>query len=208
MTTEPGASIARRAAEASHAATSLFSELRGALVPLGIELTDVRSTGVDGAWMLVCRFAAPGAAEIPAAELPADAGDDVAWMAPRLPDPPFVSPIPSTVPFDGDGTSDLMRFIEEADPAARVPPLGGVGEVPPLLGAADRARLLASTIPGDLVLAVMHEGRADDAEVVREVLAEGWERYTTEVRRLGLDPDAALYAAASERAAAMIAEDV
>jgi len=197
MTTGAGApALATRAAEASEAAASLFSELRDALAAaLGIELIEIGSRSGDGTWMLTCRFGA-GLAALPtrASEVPASAAVSAAWT---VPDPP-----------EGDGTNDLVRFIEEADPGVRVPLAGEPGELPPPLGLDDRARMLATTIAGDVVLALMHEGTADDPAALGAALDAGWDRYTAEVGRLGREPDAALYREASELAAAMIAEGI
>jgi len=211
MTTGAGApALATRAAEASEAAASLFSELRDALAAaLGIELIEIGSRSGDGTWMLTCRFGA-GLAALPtrASEVPASAAVSAAWTVPDPPEPPFISPVLSSAPFEGDGTNDLVRFIEEADPGVRVPLAGEPGELPPPLGLDDRARMLATTIAGDVVLALMHEGTADDPAALGAALDAGWDRYTAEVGRLGREPDAALYREASELAAAMIAEGI
>lgn len=201
--------LATRAAEAAEAASSLFSELRDALAAaLGIELIEIGSRS-DGTWMLTCRFGASLAAQpAPVTEVPVPTPGAVPCTVPDPPEPPFVSPVLSSAPFDGDGSNDLVRFIEEADPGVRVPPAGEPGELPAPLGLDDRARMLATTIAGDVVLALMHEGTANDPASLGAALDAGWERYTAEVRRLGREPDAALYREASELAAAMIAEGI
>ncbi len=211
MSTGPEeAALAVCAAAAGDAAATLFSELRVALTAsLGIELVDLRSRGTDGTWVLICRFpphGGSGAAEAIAPTTEFVLGD--VWTIPEPPDPPFLSPVVSSRPFEGDGSDDLMRFIEEADPSVGVPTVGAGGEFPPPLTAAERARLLASTIAGDVVLALMHDGFADDPARLGAALDEGWERYTAEVRRLGCEADAALYKRASELAAAMIVEGI
>lgn len=211
MTTGAGVPVlAARAAEAAEAATSLFSELRDALeASLGIELIEIGSRSGDGTWMLTCRFgASPADQPVPPPEVPVPAAGTAAWTVPDPPDPPFASPVLSSAPFDGDGSNDLVRFIEQADPGVRVPPAGEPGELPPPLSLDDRARMLATTIAGDVVLALMHEGTANDPASLGAALDAGWERYTAEVRRLGREPDAALYREASELAAAMIAEGI
>jgi hypothetical protein len=129
-------------------------------------------------------------------------------VTPEPPEPVFVSPMLGSRPFDGDGSNDLLRFIEEADPSVSVPPLAERGELPPMLPEDERARLLASTIAGDVVLEVMHAGTANAPERLRSALDEGWDRYAAEMARLGREPDAALYDGAAESAAAMIAEGI
>lgn len=210
MSTAPGAGLAVRAAAAAEASASLFHVLRAELgASLGIDLLDLRSRGADGTWALICRFAAPGDGAPAEAQAVVTAAAHVAPSSiPEPPEPPFVSPVLSSLPFDGDGTDDLMRFIEEADPSVRVPPLGAGGDLPPLLTGEERARMLASTIAGDMVLALMHEGAAADPQRLGAALDEGWERYTAEVRRIGHEPDADLYRGASELAAAMIVEGI
>ena len=211
MSTGSGAAaLAERAAVASEASATLFSELRAAMsAALGIDLLDLRSRGADGTWVLICRFAeheesAP--ADVPA---PSPAVEPVdPWSIPDPPDPPFVSPAVSSRPFDGDGSDDLLRFIEDADPTAQVPTLGGGGDLPPPLTAEERARMLASTIAGDAVLALMHDGLAADPDRLGAALDEGWRRYTVEVGRLGREPDAGLYRRASDVAVAMIVEGI
>lgn len=208
MSTVPGgAALAARAAAATEASATLFSDLREELAAtLGIELLDLRSRAADGTWVMICRFA-PADTGGASAQVPATGSASIeTWAIPEPPDPPFVSPVLSSPPFEGDGSNDLLRFIEEADPSVSVPAVGPRGELPPLLTAEERARMLASTIAGDVVLALMHEGGADDPQRLGAALDAGWERYTTEVRRLGRDPDATLYRMESERAAAMIVE--
>lgn len=202
--------LAERAAVASEASATLFSELRAAmLASLGIDLLDLRSRGADGTWVLICRFAEQG--EIPPAGVtPPSPAVEAAepWTIPDPPEPPFVSPVVTSRPFDGDGSDDLLRFIEDADPAAEVPALDGGGDLPPPLTVEERARMLASTIAGDVVLALMHDGLAADPERLGAALDEGWRRYTVEVGRLGREPDAGLYRRASDVAAAMIVEGI
>lgn len=212
MTTGTGAvALAERAAVASDASATLFSELRAALsAALGIDLLDLRSRGADGTWVLICRFAEHGESAPADAPTPRPSAVEPIdpWMIPEPPEPPFVSPVVTSRPFDGDGSDDLLRFIEEADRSAEVPALGVGGELPPPLTAEERSRMLASTIAGDVVLALMHDGVAADPERLGAALDEGWQRYTVEVRRLGREPDAALYRRASDLAAAMIVEGI
>ena len=211
MSTGAGvADLGARAAAATEASATLFTGLREALAAsLGLDLIDLRSGGTDGTWLLICRFGetrggAPDAPVAPTAEVALVP----AWTIPELPDPPFVSPVVSSRPFDGDGTDDLMRFIEEADPGVSVPALAIAGEFPPAPTAEERARMLASTIAGDVVLALMHDGVADGPERLGAALDEGWNRYSAEVRRLGREPESALYSRASDTAATMIVEGI
>jgi hypothetical protein len=203
--------LAGRAAAAGDATATLMSELRGCLAAtLGIDLLDLRSNGVDGTWILVCRFgppSAPSPAELDVPALPERAPADEP-ATPPVEEPVFVSPMLESEPFEGDGTANLMRFIEQADPGVMVPLPAVLGEMPPPLTEAARAQLLPATIAGDVVLALMHEGVANDPVQLGAALDEGWERYVAESRRLGRDPDAELFRRASEHAATMIVEGI
>lgn len=204
--------LAGRAAAAGDAAETLMSELRGCLAAtLGVELLDLRSNGADGTWILVCRFgpwpSASSPAELDVPALPERARADERATTP-VEEPVFVSPMLESEPFEGDGTADLIRFIEQADPGVMVPTPAVMGEMPPPLSEAARAQLLPATIAGDVVLALMHEGLANDPDQLGAALDEGWERYTAESRRLGRDPDPELFRRVSEHAATMIVEGI
>ncbi len=174
---------------------------------LGIEVLDLRP-GANGTWEAVLRF--PGRT---VTEQPADAGstgvarEAPGWTVPDPPEPPFRSPVRSSAPCEGDGSGDLEALIARADPAAALPPAEHPGADSPLpLDDAARARMLASTMAGDAVLALMHEGRADDPANLAAALRQSRDRYAAEVSRMGLVPDLDLFGAAAESAALLIAE--
>lgn len=160
---------------------------------LGIEVLDVRPAGVGGAWDVRVRALAepqaggaetestPSASATADLEPPPDAG--------TLRPPPFLSPVRESAPFAGDGSDDILRFIAEADPRTRVPPRGGPGPGASIrvLAAAERARMLASTIAGDALLSLQHRGLATDEAEVKGALVHAREQYLAEVGRAGGD---------------------
>lgn len=159
---------------------------------LGIEVLDLRPAGAGGAWDVRVRALAErkvGGAEMestPGAPAPADPGPPaVRTMRP----PPFVSPVRETAPFAGDGSDDILRFIAEADPRTRVPPRGGPGPGASIrvLSAAERVRMLASTIAGDALLSLQHRGLATAEAEVKGALVHAREQYLAEVGRAGAD---------------------
>lgn len=160
---------------------------------LGIEVLDLRPAGVGGAWDVRVRALAEpevGGAEmqfIPSASATADLEppQDPGTMRP----PPFVSPVRETAPFAGDGSDDILRFIAEADPRTRVPPRGGPGPGASIrvLSAAERGRMLASTIAGDALLSLQHRGLAADEAEVKSALVHAREQYLAEIGRAGAD---------------------
>ncbi len=159
---------------------------------LGIEVLDLRPAGVGGAWDVRVRALAEpqaGGAETestPSASAPADPEppQDAGTMRPT-----FVSPVRETAPFAGDGSDDILRFIAEADPRTRVPRRGGPvpGASIRVLTAAERVRMLASTIAGDALLSLQHRGLATDEAEVKGALVHAREQYLAEVGRAGAD---------------------
>lgn len=176
---------------------------------LGIEVLDLRP-GPDGTWEAVLRFpgrAVPDPRADSAAAGVGAAGEARGWTVPEPPEPPFRSPVRASAPCEGDGTGDLETLIAHADTAVALPPAEHPGVDSPLpLDDPTRARMLASTMAGDAVLALMHEGRGDDPASLAAALRQSRDRYAAEVGRMGLDPDLELFGAAAESAALLIAE--
>ena len=166
--------------EAGHRA--LLEHARRIAEPHGWEVLDVRTAGEDG--MLEVRVRIPGRI----AESPARAGNatglrTVAAAGP--PEPAFVSPVRTSAPFDGDGTTDVLRFIAEADPVVIVPGREAQGD-PVALRPEERVRMLAGTIAGDVLLSLEHQGRLLDADAVAAGLRQGRDHYGAEIERAGL----------------------
>lgn len=195
MPSETVSELIELAAALQPAHQDLLERARALGRSLGVEVLDLRSAGVGGAWDVRVRaLAGPeaGGAEtefIPSASAPPDAEPprDAGTMRP----PPFVSPVRGTAPFAGDGSDDILRFIAEADPRTRVPPRGGSvpGASIRVLSAAERGRMLASTIAGDALLSLQHRGLATDEAEVKGALAHAREQYLAEIGRAGADAE-------------------
>jgi hypothetical protein len=148
----------------------------------GVEVLDVRSTGEDGTLEVRVRLSA-WKTDPPAQPL-GDTADHRTIALP--PEPPFVSPVRASAPFEGDGTTDVPRFIREADPVVIIPPRHApAGIFPVALGPEERVRMLAGTIAGDVLLSLEHQGRHLDAAAVDGALLVGRDQYAGEVERAG-----------------------
>ncbi|HST59582.1 MAG TPA: hypothetical protein VLK84_12850 [Longimicrobium sp.] len=160
---------------------------------LGIEVLDLRPAGAGGAWDVRVRALAEpegGGAEMEStAGAPAAADLEPQLATGTMRPPPFLSPVRESAPFAGDGSDDILRFIAEADPRTRVPPRGGPspGASIRVLSAAERVRMLASTIAGDALLSLQHRGLATDEAEVKGALVHAREQYLAEVGRAGAD---------------------
>lgn len=168
-----------RAVVPTHAALLDRARALGALV--AVEVLDLRP-GADGVWELRIRPLASAVYGVPEPGLPA-----VADRAPcHPPDPPFTSPVRVSVPFHGDGSTEISRFIAEADPVVRVPARGG-GPVGELVRLSDdeRLRMLPGTIAGDALLSLQHQGLHNDPAAVEQALRCGREHFAAEVSRSG-----------------------
>lgn len=157
----------------------------------GVEILEARPLGTDGTWEVRVQVRLPWVPDASPATLEV--------RPPR----PFMSPLPHSRPFDGDGTDDIVRFIAEADPAARVPGRGSGQPSPPLprLAEGERLRMLAGTIAGDLLLALIHEGRQRDPSAVEGALRQARIQYAAELERAGSLEAPSLVALLERRAA-------
>lgn len=177
------AELAGLAASLAPARAALLERAREVGALFNVEVVDVRPPGADGVWDVRVR-PLPGPARAEAA-----VPDSARPRDPRIPetppDPPFDSPVRRSAPFDGDGTRDVLRFVAEADPVVRVPPRGVAGAPPPPLTEDARLRMLPSTIAGDALLSLQHQGLHRDPAEVEAALRQGREHYAAEVARAG-----------------------
>lgn len=160
---------------------------------VGVEVLEMRPGFGDGVWEVRLRLQGEdggGAESRPpdvheAAESGACAG--ALRLAPAALLAEFTSPVRGIAPFVGDGSDDIVRFIAESDPRARVPSRGGPapGATVRVLSAEERNRMLASTIVGDALLSLVHRNVAQDESAVEGALRPARALYLTEVRRSG-----------------------
>ncbi|HEX8695585.1 MAG TPA: hypothetical protein VF746_24440 [Longimicrobium sp.] len=185
MPHDPIAELAGLAASVAPARAALLERARAVGALFNVEVVDVRPPGADGVWDLRVR-PLPGRAEAhrpePESALPRDSR-----IPAGPPDPPFASPVRGSRPFDVDGTHDVLRLVEEADPVVRVPPRGSAGAPLPRLTEEARIRMLPATIAGDALLSLQHQALHRDPAAVEAALRQGRERFAAEVARAGMD---------------------
>jgi hypothetical protein len=150
----------------------------------------------DGAWDLRVR-------PLPAGALPPAFEEPGGRRIPdRPPEPPFLSPVRASVPFDGNGTGELLTFLANADRAVCVPAPGpGRRGALPWLSDEERLRMLPGTIAGDALLSLQHQGLHGDPAAVAAALAQGREHFSAEVSRAGVEGPAEFLSLYDEAAA-------
>ena len=188
MPHDASAELAGLAASVAPARAALLERARAVGALFNVEVVDVRPPGADGVWDLRVRpLPAPAEAARPEPE-PARPRNSLIPVDP--PAPPFESPVRGSRPFDGDGTRDVLRFVEDADPVVRVPPRGTAGAPLPRLSEEARIRMLPATISGDALLSLQHQGLHQGPAAVEAALRQGREHYAAEVARAGIDAGA------------------
>jgi hypothetical protein len=155
---------------------------------VGVEVLDVRPGIGEGVWDVRLRIAEAGAEDHEPCRR-----EGAQEVEPPPLSPParaeFASPAREIEPFEGDGTDDVLRFIAEADPRARLPARGGParGATVRVVSTGERNRMLASTVVGDALLSLVHRGVADDEVAVEGALASARSLYLTQVAESGGD---------------------
>jgi hypothetical protein len=194
--------LADLAASLAPVHAALLERARALGTAFGIEVLDLRP-GADGVWDVRVRLhgRAPEAAMRPGptSTIPERATERAAVEHRPT---PFTSPVIGSVPFDGDGTDDLLRFVAEADASVRVPARGRAGAPPPRLGSEERLRMLAEVIAGDALLSLVHQGLHADVAAVDAALARGRAHYEAEIARAGMASRASEFLALYEPACA------
>lgn len=157
---------------------AFFERAREVALQHGIELLEIAPVA-GGAWDLRVRWVGAAVAE------PAPRNARFRGMPFGAPDPPFVSPVPDSEPFRGDGSSDFMGLLAAADTSVCVTPwpASGGGDTP-WLSDVERLDLLPVAIVGDAMLSLQHRGLHENPGEVANALAHGRALYEGEVVRV------------------------
>ena len=177
------------AAAAASPHQALLSSVRELAAAHGVEVVSLRMVR-ELEWSVRVRLPQHAA---PALVLAAAGPAEGTHRGPSGPLPehvaPAVSPVPGSVPFNGDGSDDILRFVAEADRCVIASPLPPGTEPPvPRLGTDERLRYLASAVAGDVLLSMQHQGRVHDGELTLAI-AQGREQYEAELDRSGCADD-------------------
>jgi hypothetical protein len=175
------AELADLAAACTAAHRMLLERVSTVAAAHGLEVLHV-GPAPDGAWDLRVRPLLAPPLPVPVAEPRGRRIPD------RPPEPPFRSPVRDSVPFEGDGTGELLTFLAAADRTVCVPAPGpgGAGALP-WLSDEERLRMLPGTIAGDALLSLQHQGLHEDPAAVEAALAQGREHFAAEVSRAGIE---------------------
>lgn len=155
---------------------NLLDRARAVGAGAGIEVVELRPAG-DSLWDLRIRMPA----------LRTHKRRDGAGAEPAQ--PTRVSPIRTVIPFCGDGTDDLARFLEEADPRSAVAPNGIVGEWFADITTRQRLEMLARAMVGDALLSIQHQGLAGDSSARDVALRTARDQFSAEVDRTAAHHD-------------------
>jgi hypothetical protein len=177
------------AAAAASPHRTLLASVRELAAAHGVEVVSLRMVR-ELEWSVRVRLPRhAGPALIPAAPGPVDGTHPGPSGHLREKAAAVVSPVRGSIPFNGDGSDDILRFVGEADQCVIASPLlPGTEPQVPCLGTDERLRYLASAVAGDVLLSMQHQGRVHDGELTLAI-AQGREQYEAELDRSGCAGD-------------------